>query len=135
MRNKITAFLLTLSLGFSSGMFASDNGDGTFTNPVVWGDFPEPDVIRVDDTYYMISTSMFYCPGFTILQSKDLINWEIACNALSEYKEDKRYDLEGSYNGYARGQWATSLQYFKGKFHMLFKIGSASCRQRVSPPV
>jgi len=29
---------------------ASDNGDGTFTNPVIAADFPDPDVILVDST-------------------------------------------------------------------------------------
>jgi len=37
----------------------SDNGDGTYTNPVIAADFPDPDVIRVGDTYYMVSTTMF----------------------------------------------------------------------------
>ena len=45
----------------------SDNGDGTFTNPVIFGDFPDPDVIRVDDTYYMVSTTMHIFPGANIL--------------------------------------------------------------------
>lgn len=45
----------------------SDNGDGTYTNPVIAADFPDPDVIRVGDTYYMVSTTMFIFPGVTIL--------------------------------------------------------------------
>jgi beta-xylosidase len=47
----------------------SDNGDGTYTNPVIYSDFPDPDVIRVDSTYYMVSTTMFIFPGVTILKS------------------------------------------------------------------
>lgn len=97
----------------------SDNGDGTFMNPVIWGDFPDPDVIRVGDTFYFVSTSMHYFPGVTILQSKDLVNWSIACNVVNEFKEHPGYDLDGG-NRYAKGQWATSLKYFDGKFHALF---------------
>ena len=41
-------------------------------------DYPDPDVIRVDDTYYMISTTMHFMPGGVILRSYDLVNWEIA---------------------------------------------------------
>ncbi len=41
----------------------SDNGDGTYTNPVIPADFPDPEVIRVGDTYYMVSTTMFVFPG------------------------------------------------------------------------
>jgi beta-xylosidase len=52
----------------------SDNGNGTYTNPVIPADFPGPDVIRVEDTYYMVSTTMFVFPGVTILKSHDLVN-------------------------------------------------------------
>jgi beta-xylosidase len=42
--------------------FHSDNGDGTYTNPLIPADFPDPDVILVGDTYYMVSTTMFIFP-------------------------------------------------------------------------
>lgn len=96
-----------------------DNDDGTFSNPVIWGDFPDPDVILVGDTYYMVSTSMHYFPGVTILDSKDLVNWNITCNVVKSFKEHPAYDLNGGHR-YAKGQWATSLRYFNGKFHVLF---------------
>lgn len=47
-------------------------------NPIIWADFPDPDIIRVDDTYYMISTTMHLFPGGIILRSYDLVNWEVA---------------------------------------------------------
>ena len=47
--------------------WCADNGDGTYTNPVINADFPDPDIIRVGDTYYYVSTTMFYFPGATIL--------------------------------------------------------------------
>ena len=37
----------------------SDQGDGTYINPIINADFPDPDVIRVNDTYYLLSTTMF----------------------------------------------------------------------------
>ena len=69
-----------------------DNADGTFTNPILWGDWPDPDVIRVGDDFYMVSTSMHYVPGSPILKSKDLVNWEMVGYALERYDEDPRYD-------------------------------------------
>ena len=54
----------------------SDNGDGIYTNPVIYSDFPDPDVIRVDSTYYMVSTTMFIFPEVIILKSYDPVNWE-----------------------------------------------------------
>jgi len=97
----------------------SDNGDGTYTNPVIAADFPDPDVILVNDTYYMVTTTMFIFPGVTILKSKDLVNWEYCSNAVSRFDFSKYYDLDGG-NRYGHGQWATSLKYNNGKFYLLF---------------
>jgi len=60
----------------------SDNNDGTYINPVIFADFPDPDVIFVADTYYMVSTTMFIFPGVTILKSYDLVNWEYCSTPL-----------------------------------------------------
>ena len=46
-------------------------------NPIIKADYPDPDVIRVGDTYYMVSTTMYFMPGCVILKSYDLANWEI----------------------------------------------------------
>ena len=97
----------------------SDNGDGTYTNPVVASDFPDPDVILVDDIYYFVSTTMFIFPGVTILKSYDLVNWEYCCNAVERMDFSPCYDLDGC-NRYGHGQWATSLKYHNGKFYLLF---------------
>ena len=97
----------------------SDNGDGTYTNPVIAADFPDPDVILVGDTYYMVSTTMFVFPGVTILKSKDLVNWEYCSNAVPRFDYSKCYDLDGCHR-YSHGQWATSMKYHNGKFHLLF---------------
>ena len=45
-------------------------------NPITRLDYPDPDVIRVEDTYYMASTTMHFMPGCEILQSFDLVHWE-----------------------------------------------------------
>ena len=97
----------------------SDNGNGTYTNPVIASDFPDPDVILVGDTYYMVNTTMFIFPGVTVLKSKDLVNWEYCSNAVPRFDFSKCYDLDGC-NRYGHGQWATSLKYNNGKFYLLF---------------
>ena len=68
--------------------WSPDNGDGTFTNPILWGDWPDPDVIRVNHRFYMVSTSMHYVPGCPILTSTDLVNWQMAGYAVERYDED-----------------------------------------------
>jgi len=97
----------------------SDNGDGTYTNPVIAADFPDPDVILVDSTYYMVNTTMFTFPGVPVLKSYDLVNWQYCCNAVQRFDYSPCYDLDGC-NRYGHGQWATSLKYHNGKYYLLF---------------
>lgn len=112
------AFLLKIS-GVSAQASSADNRNGTYTNPLIRADFPDPDVIRVGDTYYMVSTTMFIFPGVTILKSKDLVNWQYCANAVQRFDFSKCYDLDGC-NRYGHGQWATSMKYHNGKFYLLF---------------
>lgn len=97
----------------------ADNGDGTYTNPLISADFPDIDVVHVGDTYYMVTTTMFVFPGVTILKSHDLVNWEYCSNAVPRFDFSKCYNLD-SCNRYGHGQWATSIKYHNGKFYLLF---------------
>src|SRR6478735_4737914 len=78
-----------------ASVWTPDNGDGTFKNPMMWGDWPDPDVIRVGDEFYFVSTSMHYVPGAPVAKSKDLVNWEMASYALDRYDEDARWNFKG----------------------------------------
>ena len=102
-----------------STVWTADNGNGTYTNPLLWGDWPDPDVIRVGDDFYMVSTSMHYVPGCPILKSKDLVNWEIVSYAVNRYEEDPRYNLKGG-EMYLRGSWAATIRYHNGLFYVGF---------------
>jgi len=59
-----------------SGVWVADNGDGTYTNPVLYADYSDPDAIRVGDDYYMVASSFNCIPGLPVLHSFDLVNWE-----------------------------------------------------------
>jgi beta-xylosidase len=100
-------------------VYTPDNGNGTFTNPLMWGDWPDPDIIRVKDDFYLISTSMHYVPGCPIAKSKDLVNWEMAGHALDIYKEDPRYNLQDG-DRYLRGSWAATIRHHNGLFYAGF---------------
>jgi beta-xylosidase len=102
-----------------SSVYTPDNGNGTFTNPLMWGDWPDPDVIRVGDDFYFISTSMHYVPGSPIARSKDLVNWEMVGYAVPRYDEDPRYDMKGG-NAYLKGSWANTIRYHNGTFYVGF---------------
>ena len=87
-------------------------------NPMLWADVPDPDVIRVGDTFYLVSTTMHLMPGGPIMASKDLKNWETVGYIFDKLTDSPKYDLqEGTV--YGRGQWATSLKYHDGKFWAL----------------
>ena len=89
-------------------------------NPIIWADVPDIDIIRVDDTYYMISTTMFYTPGAPIMKSKDLGSWEI-CNYVYDILGDQpKHKLQNNEHDYAHGQWAASLRYKDGTFYAFF---------------
>src|SRR5690242_12235765 len=60
-------------------------GTGTnYRNPVLAGDYSDPDVTRVGDDFYLVSSSFVNVPGLPILQSKDLVHWRIIGHALTK---------------------------------------------------
>ena len=82
-------------------------------------DFPDPDIIRVEDTYYMISTTMYFMPGGVILRSYDLINWEYCSRVYDVLEDTPRQRLEEG-DAYGAGMWAATLRYHKGTFYVIF---------------
>ena len=85
-------------------------------NPLTKLDYPDPDIIRVDDTYYMVSTTMYFMPGCEILRSYDLVNWEHASYVYDTLDSTDRQKLSEDKNIYGNGMWAASLRYHKGRF-------------------
>ena len=99
-------------------MLLGGNAMAVIKNPMLWADCPDPDVIRVGDTFYLVSTTMHLMPGAPIMASKDLKNWEAVGYIFDKLTDSPKYDLqEGTV--YGRGQWATSLKYHDGKFWAL----------------
>ena len=68
--------LLIVSVKLQAQSWTADNGNGTFTNPLFYDEFSDPDILRVGDDYYLAGTTMHAVPGLVILHSKDLVNWE-----------------------------------------------------------
>ena len=92
-----------------------DNGDGTYTNPVLCADYSDPDVIRVGDDYYMTSSSFGHFPGLPILHSRDLVNWTIIGHALPEYPGNDFTTVQ-----HGMGVWAPAIRYHDGQFVIYF---------------
>ena len=88
-------------------------------NPLTRLDYPDPDVIRVGDAYYMASTTMYFMPGCVILRSYDLANWEFFTHVYDILEDTPRENLDGQ-TAYGCGMWAPTLRYHDGVFHVVF---------------
>ncbi len=94
---------------------------GTFTNPVVWQDFADGDIIRVGDTYYYSASTMHYSPGAPILRSYDLVHWEYAGHSVPSLDfGSSAYNLSGG-RAYVKGIWASAFNYRRsnGNFYWI----------------
>ncbi|MFN6981280.1 MAG: family 43 glycosylhydrolase [Brevundimonas sp.] len=66
------------------GQRRADLGDGTYLNPIVAGDHPDPTILKDGDVYYMTFSSFLSYPGLVIWRSTDLVNWAPVGPALSK---------------------------------------------------
>ncbi len=87
--------------------------------PLIGADFPDPEVIRVGDIYYMLSTTMHFLPGAQILRSYDLVNWETASYVFDSF-DGQEACLDGEKSGYGCGMWAGSMRFHEGRFFVSF---------------
>ena len=123
MKQLLTTILLFIPLAivaqYKSEVWSPDNGDGTYTNPVINADYSDPDVCVVGDDYYMTASSFQCIPGLPILHSKDLVNWEIIGYALKElYTGDTEKVNHFSQPRHGEGVWAPSIRYHQGEFYI-----------------
>jgi beta-xylosidase len=121
----IVAFTLILSGGAdsmaqkahqNSKVWISDNGDGTYTNPILYADYSDPDAIRVGDDYYMTASSFNCIPGLPVLHSKDLVNWELICHAL---QKQPPFDVFATVQ-HGGGVWAPCIRFHKNEFYIYY---------------
>lgn len=100
-------------------------------NPIIWADIPDVDIIRVEDTYYMISTTMHLMPGGVIFRSYDLVHWEIATYLYDILEDSPGERLEDGRGIYGAGMWAATIRYHNGKFYVIF-VANDTRRQNIS---
>ena len=126
MNKLIFALLATVSLTasaqhYKSQVWSPDNGDGTYTNPVINADYSDPDVCvgASGEDYYMTASSFQCVPGLPVLHSKDLVNWEIINYALTNLYEGDAELLEHfSTPQHGAGVWAPSIRYHAGWYYI-----------------
>lgn len=89
-------------------------------NPVIWADFPDPDVIRVGEWFYMVTTSMHTMPGCPIMRSADLKHWELIGYVFETLEESGAHALADGEGIYGQGAWAPCLRHHEGTFYVAF---------------
>jgi len=106
---------IAVSAQYRSEVWSPDNGDGTYTNPVINADYSDPDVcVGASGEDYYLTASSFQCiPGLPILHSKDLVNWEIINYAIRDYLEPREVFDKPSHGN---GVWAPSIRYHAGEY-------------------
>lgn len=103
-----------------STIASTDDGNGNYSNPVIFADVPDVDFIRVDDAYYMVSTTMHLSPGCPVMKSYDLVNWEIVNYVYNTLDDADNLALRAGQHNYGQGQWAASIRYNNGTYYVGF---------------
>jgi len=98
-------------------VWRSDSGHGTYANPPLNADYPDPDIIRVGEDFYFASTTFTNAPGLVLLHSRDLVNWDIAGHVMPRLKGSPKYDLADG-GDYRHGVYAPSLRHHNGRFYI-----------------
>ena len=103
--------------------WTADNGNGTFTNPLFYDEFSDPDILRVGDDYYLAGTTMHTVPGLVILHSKDLVNWENISYCFDHFDfDDDAFSLKNHQEIYGQGIWAPCIRYANGQFYVYSNV-------------
>ena len=87
------------------GQRQADLGNGTFLNPIMAGDHPDPSILKDGGDYYMTFSSFDAYPGLVIWHSRDLVNWQPIGPAL--------FKNVGSV-------WAPDLVKHQGRYYIYF---------------
>lgn len=120
-RTVLLAMATLLSAGCAgqtpASVWQSDQGDGTYQNPPLNADYPDPDIIRVGEDFYFVTTTFANVPGLTMLHSHDLVNWDIIGHVARRLDGASQYDLADG-GAYRAGVYAPSLRYRNGTFYV-----------------
>jgi len=113
---------LPLSAQPKNRSWAADNGNGTYSNPLFYDEFSDPDPIRVGADFYLTGTTMHTMPGLPILHSRDLVNWRIIGYAFDRLNLGPDFRLEDGKEIYGQGIWAPSFRYHNGTYYIFANV-------------
>jgi xylan 1,4-beta-xylosidase len=102
--------------------WSADNGNGTYSNPLFYDEFSDPDLIRVGSDFYLTGTTMHAMPGLPVLHSRDLVNWTLLGYAFERLDLGPEFRLQDDRQIYGQGIWAPSFRYHRGTFHIFANV-------------
>lgn len=118
--NKLRYLLLAaLWVGVCENAVASlwwpSSDEASYRNPIIYADYSDPDVIRANGSYYLVSSSFNVMPGIPVLKSDDLVHWEIVSHVYPRLPLQK-------YNKpvHGQGSWAPSIRFHNNEFYVYF---------------
>ncbi|MDR2805491.1 MAG: glycoside hydrolase family 43 protein [Dysgonamonadaceae bacterium] len=85
-----------------------------YKNPIIRGFNPDPSICRVEDDFYLVTSSFEYFPGLPIYHSKDLVNWRQIGHCLTRDSQLPLHKAPAS-----GGLFAPSLRYHDGLFYVI----------------
>src|SRR5215472_15084388 len=103
--------------GTSAFPWTPDLGNGHYQNPVIHADYSDPDVIRVGEDFFLVTSSFNCTPGLPILHSKDLVNWRIINHALKNLPHPRYSRVQPGC-----GVWAPAIRFHGGKFWIFYSM-------------
>jgi beta-xylosidase len=86
-----------------------DQGDGTYLNPILGGDYPDPSIIRIGKDYWATATTSQWAPVFPILHSTDMVHWKTEGAVFST-------PPEWAVTNY----WAPEISVYKGRIYVYY---------------
>lgn len=110
--------LLTVLISIAAVSCNEDKDGVTVPNPMVWSDAADPDVIRVGNNYYMVSTTMHLSPGCPVMKSSDLKNWQTVNYVYDVLDDSDALAMRNGSNAYGQGSWAATLRYHNGYYYV-----------------
>ncbi|MEO7912408.1 MAG: family 43 glycosylhydrolase [Roseiflexaceae bacterium] len=97
-----------------------DQGDGTYVNPILPGDYSDLDAIRVGSDYYAIASTFQFSPGMIVLHSMDLVNWFILGHVVTDLTQIGPTLNWDAMDRYGRGIWAPAIRYHDARYWVYF---------------
>jgi beta-xylosidase len=101
-------------LGFLFVFQVQAEANSTFFNPVLPGWHSDPSCIRVDDTFYCVTSTFIAFPGLPVYASKDLKNWRLISHVWN--RESQLPGVSWNTTLQQDGMWAPTIRHHNNEF-------------------